>query len=285
MIQDYLFPATVDEAVALLNGHGGRARIFAGGTDILLAEDQSETDYYLDLGRIDDLHGIVERDGWIVIGANTTHSRCAAHPLIRQQAPVLAEACGKVGSTQIRNVGTLAGNIVSANPAADSAVALTALEAVVTIAGPAGLRETPIGELYAGVGRSALDSRREVITAIKFPARRAGEGSAYQRLEQRQGLSLPMLCAAVKVCLAAGKVERAVVVAAPLSPGPKRLTAAEEYLVGKQATEEHFAEAGCLAAQAVKFRDSAVRCGGDYRQRVLPVLIRRALTSAATAEF
>lgn len=280
MILDYLLPATVDEAVALLNGHGGRARIFAGGTDILLAEDQNETDYYLDLGRIDGLHGIVERDGWIIIGANTTHSRCSAHPLIREQAPVLAEACGKVGSTQIRNVGTLAGNIVSANPAADSAVALTALEAVIAIAGPDGRRETPLGELYAGVGRSNLDSRREVITAIKFPARRAGEGSAYQRLELRQGLSLPMLCAAAKIGLASGKVERAVLVAAPLSPGPKRLTAAEEYLVGREATEDHFAEAGRIAAQTVKFRDSAIRCGGDYRQQVLPVLIRRALTSA-----
>ena len=95
-----------------------------------------------------------------------------------------------------------------------------------------GRRETPVGELYAGVSRSILDSRREVITAIRFPAHRAGEGSAYQRLEQRQGLSLPMLCAAVKVRLAAGKVERAVVVAAPLSPGPRQLTVAEEYLVG-----------------------------------------------------
>jgi len=279
MIQDYLCPASVQEALDLLALYAGRARIIGGGTDLLL--EKEAPDYYVDLGRISELDGIVEKDGHIVIGANVTHAQCVAHPLILKNAPLLAQASGTVGSTQIRNVATLAGNIVSANPAADAAVALTALQAVVTVTSQCGTADRPITGLYAGVGRSTVDCGAEIIVNIKFPVRQPGEGGAYERLQQRQGLSLPMASAAVSLGLSQGLISQAVIVAAPLAPGPTRVAQAEKILLGQKPTEEMFRRAGELAGDSVTFRSSPTRGGAEYRHRVLPVLVRRALRTAA----
>jgi len=278
MIQDFLFPYSVNEAAALLAKYHGEAQIYAGGTDLILQEDKPK--YAVDLSRIKDLDGIYQQDGFIIIGANTTHTQCAVNPLIKEQAPALAAACDFVGSTQIRNMGTLVGNVVSAAPAADSAIALAALGAVFVVQSADNRREVAIKDMYQGIGRSAIDSRSELVTQIKFPARAAAEGNAYERMQQRKGLSLPMLNAAVKIALNGNVISQAVIVAGPLAPGPSRIEAAEEFLIGKAPTEENFAKAGQLASQKVSFRSSAIRCSAEYRHEVLPVMIRQALSAA-----
>lgn len=285
MFQDYLFPETTEDAIALLTRLEGKARIIAGGTDLVInvREMEDPPEYYVDLHRIETLNGIHEEDGYIYVGANTTHSQCLANPLIRRHAPVLASACSRVGSTQIRNMGTLAGNIVSANPAADSAVALTALEAVCIVEGASGQREIPLNKMYYGVFRSAVDSSREIITSIKFRIRDKNESSAYECMSRRKALSLPMLCTAVKLRIENNIVNNAVIVAAPLAPGPFRVPEAEEFLEGRPATEEQFTLAGRVASEHVTFRSSPTRGSSTYRHEVLPILIRRALMSAAAS--
>ena len=285
MFQDYLFPETTDAAVSMLRQYGGRARILSGGTDLILDAKKLEPrpEYYVDPLRIEALNGVREEDGYVIIGANTTHSQCWANPIIQRHAPALAAASSRVGSTQIRNLGTVAGNVASANPAADAAVALTALEAVCVIRGPEGWREVPMTGMYRGVGKSAVDSSRELIVSIKFPACAANEANAYESMERRKALSLPMLCTAVKLRVEGGVVTHAVIVAAPLAPGPFRVREAEEYLVGRPAKDEHFIQAGLVASEHVNFRSSPTRGSAAYRHEVLPVLIRRALLTAAAS--
>ncbi|MGB5934040.1 MAG: FAD binding domain-containing protein, partial [Anaerolineae bacterium] len=154
MWDEYLFPASLDEALEMLEAHGGEARIIAGGTDLVLQSQRGQcpAKVMVDITRIPGLDHIEERDAVIYIGAQVTHGGVAASPLIRSRAGVLVEACGSVGGPQIRNVGTLVGNVVNALPAADGAIALFALDAEVEVAERAGRRWTPIATLYAGVG-------------------------------------------------------------------------------------------------------------------------------------
>lgn len=285
MFQDYLFPETIDAAVSMLRQYAGRARVISGGTDLILdaKKIQPKPEYYVDPLRIDALNGVYESDGFLVIGANTTHSQCACNKTIARHGMALVTASSRVGSTQIRNMGTLAGNVASANPAADAAVALTALEAVCVVCGPDGQREIPMTEMYRGVGRSAVDSSKELITQIKFPLRTDGTASAYESMELRKSLSLPMVCTAVKLQMDGDVIGRAVIVAAPLSPGPFRVRDAEEYLIGKSPVEAHFTQAGKIATECVDFRSSPTRGSSAYRHEVLPILIRRALLTAAAS--
>ena len=136
MWQEYLFPSSVEEALAMLAGREERARLVAGGTDLIieLTEGRRAADCLVDITRIPELGKITLEDGMIVLGANVTHRQAAESPLVREQATVLAQACQAVGSLQIRNVGTLGGNVVNAMPAADGSIALLALEAEAEIA-------------------------------------------------------------------------------------------------------------------------------------------------------
>ena len=283
MVEEYLFPETVRDVVTVLDERNGRARTIAGGTDLMLdvANLSVQPKCFVDLRNVRELEGVYERGGSIVIGAKTTHAICAGHPLVRRHAPALSTGCGVIGSTQIRNIATLAGNVASANPAADSAVVLTALEAVCVVVSRDGSRDISMPEMYAGVGRSSIDSSRELITHIRFPAAVPGKGSAYERLSQRKGLSLPMVCAAVTLRISGGVIEGSTVVAAPLAPGPTRIFQAEAFLAGRTPDEETFAQAGAIAAESVRFRSSPIRGSAEYRHRALAVLVRRALGRAA----
>jgi carbon-monoxide dehydrogenase medium subunit len=280
MPQDYVFPKTVEAALALLGEFKDKAKIIAGGTDLMLQET-GNYDLLVDISHIHDLDGILEEDGWIVLGANVTHNEAAFSPLVRQKAPALAAASGQVGGKQIRNLATVAGNIVSAQPAADAAVALTALGAKCVIYAPDGpRRELSLPEMYAGVGRSVLDLSPGLLTQIRIPALGPGEGSSYQRLEQRRALSLPMLCVGARVALDGPKIKTARLALAPVGPGPQRATEAEAFLTGQAAEPGVFDEAAALAAQKAAFRSSAVRGSKEFRRTVLPVFIARALQEA-----
>jgi len=305
MIQDYLFPGNVNEAVTLLAQKPGLAKIFAGGTSLLLdgKEMAGDPEYFVDLSKIEELDGISEKNGFIFVGANTTLAQCAVHPLILKNAPALALASGNLGSTQIRNVATVAGNVVGAKPFADAAVILTALEAICVVRSKEGNREVAMADMFARLGESAVDSGAEFITHIKFPARKPGEGNAYERLELRNALSYPLVNVAVNLGLNKKAITKASIVAAPLAPGPRRISAAEQFLIGRHPTEESFAQAGQLANENVKFSNSPqtcrakktdkclydtcryflnpVQCSAEYRHQVLPVLVRRALITAA----
>ena len=281
--QAYLFPSSVDEALAMLADHHGQAQIIAGGTDLVLQARRGKcpATAMVDVTRIPGLDRIEERDGYVVLGAQVTHARAARSPLIRQRAGVLAAACSAVGGPQIRNVGTLVGNVVNALPAADSAVALFSLDAELEVADATGSQWQPIADLYEGVGLCTVDPCAQMVTAIRFRPPPEHAGSAFERLAKRRALSLPILNAAVVVELDGDRFRRARIAVGPVAPTPFRATAAEESLAGQLAVPETIAQAARLAARDAQPRDSLLRGGQEYRTDMVAVLVRRALTRAA----
>jgi CO/xanthine dehydrogenase FAD-binding subunit len=282
MWDDYLFPQSVEEALEMLHARGGEARIIAGGTDLALQSQRGRVParVMVDITRIPELDRIEERDGYVYIGARATHAQVAASPLIRSRGGVLAEACGAVGGPQIRNVGTLVGNVMNALPAADGAIGLTALDAEAEVAERKGWRWVPLAELYAGVGRSTVDSSAAVVTQVRFRALGRGDGSAFERLAKRKALILPILNAGVVVGIEEGTIQRARVAIGPVATTPFVATEAAQWLVGRAAETAAAAEAARLAAQAAQPRYSLLRGSAEYRKSMVEVLVRRALSRA-----
>ncbi len=283
MWEEYSSPISVEEALDILKFYKGQARIIAGGTDLILdLKDQiREVKCLVDISGIKEL-GKIERDGDnIKMGAAVTHSQVAASKLIQENTPLLAEAAFTVGSPQIRNQGTLVGNVVNAQPAADTAVALFALEAKAEITGSNGSRLVPIEELYKGVGVSDIDSTAEVVTALRFKSLEDNQGSAFMRLAQRKALALPMLNVAVVVTTSDDRFEEVRIVVAPVATIPFRSKKAEAALQGALIGLDSINVAAESAASEAQPRDSDLRGSAEYRKEMVKVLVRRALEQAA----
>ena len=164
----YHTPTTVAEALSLLNQHKDKARIIAGGTDLILdveAEHTATPEVLVDVTKITGIDRIAQEDGWIVLGAGITHTQIEGSPLLRAQARCLTESCGVIGGPQVRNVATLGGNVAHALPAADGTIGLLALEAEVEVAahGAQGALHTwqPLLSIFAGPGRKPLGPRSD----------------------------------------------------------------------------------------------------------------------------
>ena len=279
MWSEYLFPTSIQEALRMLQGHDGEARVIAGGTDLVLQRKQGEcpASVAVDISRIDGLDTIEASDEYILIGALVTHGQVAASPLILENAAVLAQACGKVGGPQTRNVGTLAGNVVNALPAADSAIALLALDAEVQVAALEGSQWLPSSQLCMGVGECSVDSHRQIVTALRFKSLEPSQGSAYERLAKRRSLILPVLAVAAVVTIHNGHYADARIAMGPVAPVPLRVEQAEGLLRGKPIGERAIREAAAASASVARPRDSVLRGSQEYRQAMVEVLTRRAL--------
>ncbi|MEL7567992.1 MAG: FAD binding domain-containing protein [Dehalobacterium sp.] len=284
MIQEYYLANSISDAMNALKNSQGQARVIAGGTDLLLdiAERKKQVAKLVDITRIPDLKEITFEENFIRIGAAVTHTQVAQSPLIKEHFPALACASGKVGSLQIRNISTLAGNIINAQPAADGAVALAALDAQVEVMDAEGLKILELLNLYEGVGKSSIDSHAQLVTGVKIPLPKRNQSSSFVRLEQRKALALPMLNVAVNVTLdlqnnlfLQGKI-----VMAPVGPGPVRARKSEEFLKNAAITPETINQAAQLAVKDANPRTSLIRGSREYRLDVLPVLVKRALENA-----
>jgi len=285
MWREYLFPQSVDEALDMLRAHEGRARIIAGGTDLVLQRKQGKSlaEVAVDITRIPGLDGIEMSGGYVHIGAQVTHARAAASPLIRERAAVLAEACSKVGGPQTRNVGTLVGNVVNALPAADSAIALMALNAEAEVVDLEGKQWLPLQELYLGVGQCCVDACTQMITALRFRPLQELHGSAYERLAKRRSLILPILAVAAVVEVRDGRYQDVRLAMGPVAPVPLRVSDAEDLLRGQSVSDAAIRQASSKALEAAQPRDSVLRGSREYRHAMVEVLTRRALARATTA--
>jgi carbon-monoxide dehydrogenase medium subunit len=284
MWQAYETPASVEETLDILARYQGQARIIAGGTDLIiqLQECTCSAQCLVDVTRIPDLNRI-ERDGeWIVLGSNVTFRQVKESTLLQKEARVLVEAAATVGALQIQTVATLAGNIVNAMPAADGNVALTCLDAQAQIADSQGRIWHPLAELFLGPGQSAVDPTRQMLTSIRFPALKAGEGSAWERIGRRRALVLPILNCGVSVALteAMDRFEWARIALGPVAPVPFRARGAEAFLTGKPAVKDTFVQAAEMAAGESHPRSSLLRASKEYRTEVLKVLVRQGLARA-----
>ena len=282
---EYLFPATADEALRMLAEHPGQARIIAGGTDLMRGFQHGEhrADCLVDISRIPALREITATEGVITVGAAATHAEIASSTLIRCYATVLADAAAEVGSPQVRNAGTIGGNVINAQPAADTALALLALDAEAEVAGMNGVHWLPLPELYAGPGVSRVNPTAELVRRFRFLALQGQTGSAYRRLNKRKTIALPSLCVAAVVRLDRDAFGRVAIAVGPVAAQPWRASAAEYWLRGTPADQASIAHAADMAQRAAQPRDSVLRGSRAYRKAMVAILVQDALCRALAA--
>ena len=280
---NYIIAKSAAEALdALLDGEGN-ALIIAGGSDVMVDIEAGKLapQTLVDVTAAEDMKGIRVEDGQLVIGAAVTLTEIARSPVVRQYFPSLCKGAGSVGSLQIRNSATLVGNVVTAQPAGDAAMAVAPLDPKFVVLSKDGTREVPMGEMYAGFGKSTLNSAAEVVKEVRIPLPADDEKASFVRLELRKSLSLPMLNVAAMAKVTDGTVQWARITMGPVGVGPTRALEAEEWLKGKALTPENMAEAGTLALRNAKPRSNPLRGSKEYREHALPILVRRSLEGIA----
>jgi carbon-monoxide dehydrogenase medium subunit len=275
----YLTPKTLDEAISLHESHKERARYVAGGTDILIKIKEGKTtpEYLISLRHIlgQDRPLFNPETGELFIGAFVTHRCIEKSSIVRRRYPILHDAVRNIGSVQIRNVATIGGNLVNAVPSADGAIPLIVLDAKVKIYGPKGMRDIDLIHFFVGPGQTVLEGS-EILTEIVVPPLLPRTGSAYVKFGRRKAMELPLLGVGVLISLeedqdTCAKARIGLGVAAPT---PIRAFEAERYLTGKIVAADTLAEAGRIAAEESRVRDS-IRGVAWFRRAMVGVLVER----------
>lgn len=278
MPSDFRSPHTVGEALEVLAELGDDAHPLAGGTDLMVQYLRGEVhpEVLLHLGRLDELARI-EQNGTVRIGALVTHRRVVVDPTLARGFPALVEASSSVGGRQTQEVGTVAGNVCNASPAADTLPPLLVAHAVVHLASRSGARTVPLEDFILGRRRTA---RRpdELVTHLEIEPVGAGAAETYLKVAPRTGMEVAVVGLAVRLSLDPdGTVTDARIAATSVAPTPYRAHEAEAQLAGSRLEEAAVAAAGrSLAASASPIDD--VRASAAYRRRVLPRLLGRAVT-------
>ena len=280
MWQTYYQPTTTSEALALLAEHGERARVIAGGTDLILELERGVRSQrtLIDITRIPGLAGIEldEAQGEITLGPLVTHNDVVASPLLVERAFPLARACWEVGAPQIRNRGTVAGNLITASPANDTITPLWALDGAVTLVSQErGARRLPFDQFFKGVRRTALEPD-EMLAAIHLRALPATARGLFIKLGLRRAQAISLVNCAVVLDFDGDLITAARITLGSVAPTIVRAREAEASLVGRPLSDTGMHHAAELAVQAAHPIDD-VRATADYRASMVGVLVERAL--------
>jgi CO/xanthine dehydrogenase FAD-binding subunit len=270
-------PASLSEALDILSREGDGVRAISGGTDVIVQvlEGKRAPRALLDLRRLHELRYIREHNGSIGIGPLTTHREIERSPIITDCAPVLSEAAFIIGSPQIKNLGTIGGNIANASPVADSVPALMVLDALLTLSSRSGERRMPIREFAVGPGQSVLRPD-ELITDISFAKPGSDEIGFYERLGQRRLLAISKVGVALRARVQDGIMSGVAIALGSVAPTVIMATRAAAYLEGKEYSEKTAEEAGCIA-EGESRAITDVRSTADYRNKMVGALLMRGL--------
>jgi CO/xanthine dehydrogenase FAD-binding subunit len=276
---DYVKVKSLKEAVELLNRHGEKAHILAGGTDVLVKLKQGEIapEILVDIKGIPGLEGIEYRPGeGMRIGPLTTIREIETSPVICENLPVLAHAAHLLGSVQVRHRATIGGNLCNALPSADTGPYLIAMGARATVLGPSGERKVSVEDLFAASGKNSL-GQGEIVTSIEIAAWSPRTGGAYIKHAIKNAVDVAIVSVGVTVVTDVQKkvFEEARIVLGAVGPRPIRPIGAEEYLRGKSIEEGAIARAGEMAAL-----DARPRTTVEYKTEMVAVLTKRAIKQA-----
>ncbi len=277
---DYFTPQTVKEACELLVTLGPDARLLAGGTDLLHKMKASDLApaALISLRKIDALKGISHEPGrGVVIGALTTQNQICHSPVLHERYCSVSDAAHQMASNQIRNLGTVGGNIVNAVPSADLPPILIALDATIHLVGVKGERSMPLESFFVEPASCVIEPD-EVLTEIVIPDQET-TGSSYHKFGLRRSGALAVAGSAVSVLIADGVFKSVKIALSSSAPVVMRARDAEDFLKGKPTTQEVLAEAGELASAESRPRDS-IRGSAEYRRNLAGVLTKRALRQA-----
>lgn len=287
MWSDYISAASVEEVLQVLAEKGSQARVVAGATDLILEMERGQRkgiETLVDITRIQGLDRITYDDGIIHLGPLVTHNHCVSSKLIREHALPLARACWEVGSPQIRNRGSIVGNLVTASPANDTITPLMAMDAVVTLRSLRGQRLVRLNEFYQGVRRTVMQ-HDEMVVDIAFPALQANQRGTFIKFALRQAQAISLVNVAMVLTFSEAPecshvISEASITLGAVAPVIIHAEMAEEFLVGKTLDEGVIRQVGDLAAQSAR-PISDVRGSAEYRQRITRIITQRGLRALA----
>ncbi len=286
MWQKYINATEIDEVVELLSEYGERARIVAGATDLILEIERgirTDVEVLIDITRIPELDRILlDEDDVIHLSPMATHNHCVASKLIRERAFPLALAAWEVGAPQIRNRGTVAGNLITASPANDAITPLMALGAAVALRSKSGERIVPLGDFYTGV-RGTVMRPDEMLVDIAFPAMKDNQRGTFMKLGLRRSQAISVVDVALLLTFEQDTVTKAAITLGAVAPTIIHAPEAETYLEGRQLDKETIAEAAKLTMQASRPIDD-IRGSASYRREMVRVMTARGLDAISKGE-
>ena len=283
MWQHYKSAASISEAVETLAAERGKARIAAGTTDLILELERGVRPGVETLVDISRIHGIdqitLDEDGFIHLAPLVTHNECVGSKIIQEQAFPLAQACWEVGSPQIRNRGTIVGNLVTASPANDTIPALMALGASVKLRSARSERVVALDNFYTGVRKTVMEED-EMVVDVFFPAMQAGEKGTFTKFALRKAQAISVVDAAIVLKFNGEQIVNAQITLGSVATTVVHATQAEAYLQGKVLSEETIKTAAekCISAASPI---SDLRGSDKYRQRIIRICVERTLSAIA----
>jgi len=277
---DYQTPKTLQEACRLLQEACGKAKVIAGGTDLVigLRNGNQNPQLLMDITNLKELRGIEESDGILSVGAAVSHSEIASSSLVRQFGGVLSDAASEIGSPQIRNLGTIGGNIVNASPAADSLPPFLVLNATGTVVSQKGEREVSVADLIRGPYETALQPH-EILARISFKKLSPEIRTSFVRLARREAMAIARMSVALLVRMEEGRVRDIRIAPGAVLPIPQRLEEVEKCLMGKSIDEALLRSASRKVSE-VMINRSGVRPSTSYKAPVVEALFVRAMRLA-----
>ncbi len=272
-------PSSLEEALDLMSRHRASMKVLAGGTDLVpkMRAGAIQVEHLISLNRLPGMNRIsyLDDDG-LVIGCGARLSEVGANAEVRRYYPALAHACSVMATTQIRNMGTVAGNLVNAAPSADTAAPLLAYKASVVLVERGGRRQVPLEKFFEGPGKCAIE-HLELLEAIRVPVPLDRSGSCYERLSARSQVDIAGVGVAGFLALdMEGKILAARLALAAVAPTPVRCAECEALLTGHEPSPDLIARAAAAAVRSARPIDD-VRATAGYRRAMVHVLAKRVL--------
>jgi CO/xanthine dehydrogenase FAD-binding subunit len=273
-------PVSLKHALQIVDDYREKAKLIAGGTDLIPAIRRGkislrEEEHLIDISSLEELRYILQDGNTLKIGAGCRLVDIEESELIRSYAPLLIDAVKQIGSLQIRNQGTIGGNLCNASPAADTAPALLTLDAAVEVRSIKDEYVIPLQELFVEPGKTKL-SPNDVLVEIQVPIKQGAKLRSFLKLGRRNAFTLSVVAVAVGIELKKGVATDARIALGAVAPTPLRVAKAEGRLVGNKLTEQVIEEACKIVVDNIK-PISDVRASEEYRRDMSSVLTRRAI--------